>query len=122
MRRTKVYDATTQAAFDALRFLSAAANRASCSLLVACCFNFETDVPISFLFFLVIRPHPSNQLVLVHGDACGSICQLSRGQEAILQRTSSAYTRGCDISVLRVALGDNASLDSVLCNFTPETG
>ena len=83
---------------DATRFLSAAANRASFSLLATCCFNFETWHVGLFLFFWPIRSRPANQLFLVYGDA--SCCQLPRGQEAFLQRTSSARGRGC-----RVALG-----------------
>ena len=34
----------------ASRFLSAAANPASCSLLTGCCLNFETDEPVFFFF------------------------------------------------------------------------
>ena len=43
----------TQYSIDAcaMRFLSAAANRASYSLLATCCFNFETDISVFFLFF-----------------------------------------------------------------------
>ena len=41
----------TQYSIDATRFLSAAANRASYSLLVTSCFNFETDKLAFFYFF-----------------------------------------------------------------------
>ena len=53
---------------DAPRFLLAAANRASISLLATCCFNFETNIIRSSF-----RSRPANQLFLVHGDASGSI-------------------------------------------------
>ena len=48
---------------------------------------------VFFIFFWPIRSRPANQLFLVYGDASGSICQLLRGQKALLQRTSSARTR-----------------------------
>ena len=73
-----------------------------------------------FFIFLADSFLPSaNQLFLIYGDASGRICQLPRGQEAFLQRTSSARGRGCH--VLRVALGDNESLNYTLRIFTPET-
>ena len=46
-----------------------------------------------FFFFWPIRPRPANQLVLVHSDASGSICQLSP------RRTSFARGRGCQIAL-----------------------
>ena len=55
------------------------------SLLASCSFmfNFVTDISI-FSFLWPIRSCPAYQLVLVHGHASGSICQLSHGQEACL--------------------------------------
>ena len=63
----------------ATRFLLAAANRASYSLLATPCFNFETGISVFFIFWL-IRSRPANQLFLVFGEANGSICQVPRGQ------------------------------------------
>ena len=75
----------TEYSINATRFLSAAANRASYSLLATSCFNFETDISVrSFFFncFWLIRFRPAIQLFLVYGEANGSICQVPRGQEA----------------------------------------
>ena len=73
----------TQYSIDATRFLSAAANRASYSLLATACFNFETDISaFFFLIFWLIRSRPANQLFLVYDEANGSICQVPCGQEA----------------------------------------
>ena len=72
----------TQYSINATRFLSAAGNRASYSLLATSCFNFETDISVFFLFIWLIRSRPANQLFLVYGEANGSICQVPRGQEA----------------------------------------
>ena len=77
------------------------------------------------LSLLLIRPRPANQLVLVHGDASGSISQLSsRTRILFAADVFCAWTRTphCLVSVLRVVLGDNESCDSTLCIFTPETG
>ena len=103
------------------QLLLAAANRASCSLRVACCFNFETDISIAILLFffffgLTIRPRSANQLVLIHGDASRSVCQFSRGsgQEAFFyEDVFCAWTVGDTalLSVLRVELGDYESLN-----------
>ena len=68
-----------------------------------------------FFIFLADSFLPSAHqlfLVCVYGYASGRICQLPRGQEAFLQGTSSARGRGCH--VLRVALGDNESLNRPL--------
>ena len=68
----------------------------------------------SFSFFWSIRSRPADQLFLVYGDASGSIKILSTSprRSSLLQRTSSARGRGCHIAlVLRVALGDNKSLN-----------
>ena len=104
---------------DGARFLSAAAHRAPFSLLATCCFNFETDMSVFFIFLADSFLPSANKLFLVYGDASGRICQLPRGQEALLQRTSSARGRGCH--VLRVALGDNEALNYTLRLWTPET-
>ena len=113
----------TQYSIDATRFLSAATNRASYSLLVTSCFNFETDILVFFLFFWLIRSRPANQLFLVYGEANGSICQVPRGQEAFFCRGRLLHMNedATLLSVLRVALGDNESLKSTLRILTPET-
>ena len=66
----------------------------------------------SFSFFWPIRSRPA--LISCFSSTAMPVaeCQLPRGQEAVLQRTSSARGRGCH--VLRVALGDNESLNYTL--------
>ena len=101
----------TPYSIDETRFLLPAANRASFSLLATCCSNFETDMLVFFVFW-PIRSRPANQLFLVYGDASGSICQLPRGQKAFCRgRLLHGDEDATLLSVLRVAPGDNESLN-----------
>ena len=107
-------------------FLSAAAHRVRCLRLVAS----TSKLTYRFFFFgFSIHPRSANQLVLVHSDTSGSICQRSRGQEAFLQRASSAALRGrskiqhCS-RCCRLRFGDKESLimNFYLRSLTPQTG
>ena len=76
----------------------------------------------SFLFFWPIRSRPANQLFLVYGEASGSICQVPCGQEPFCRgRLLHVDEDATLLSVLRVALGDNESLNSTLRTLAPET-
>ena len=77
---------------DGTRFLSAATHRASFSLLATCCFNFETDMSVFFIFLADSFLPSANQLFLVYGDASGRVCQLPRGQEVFAENVFSTWT------------------------------
>ena len=53
----------------------------SCIIFAFCDFLLQRHIGL-FLFFWLIHSRPANQLFLVYGEANGSICQVSRGQEA----------------------------------------
>ena len=99
LRSRCVKRCATQYSIDATRFLSAAGNRASYSLLATSCFNFETDISVFFYFFgwFVLA-----QLISCFSSTARPMAasvKFPADKKPFLQRTSSARERGCHLTL-----------------------